>query len=99
MSAYVRALNREMEQTAAVSSVPKLDLRQRFVDWHGGLPDVAKQRPFAMAEIGQAMGTQGKYLSPIMLRLGWSRHRRWTADGPYSRYWLPPAATRSSLNC
>ena len=94
MSAYIAGLNREIDRTAAVSSVPQLDLRQRLIDWHDSLPDVAKQRPFAMAEIEQAMRTQGKYLSPILLGLGWVRKRQWTADGPYSRYWLPPAATR-----
>jgi hypothetical protein len=44
-----------------------------------------------MAEFEAALATQGKYLSPILLNLGWIRKRRWTGSGQYSRYWVPPA--------
>ena len=89
-SAYIASLNRELERTSAVSTVTELDLRQRLVDWHERLPDVAKHRPFAMTEIEEALGTQGKHLSPIMLALGWVRRRRWSTAGQYNRYWVPP---------
>ena len=91
-SAYIASLNRDLEQTAAAVSVPAPNLRQRFIDWHGGLPEIARHRAFAMAEIEQALGTQGKHLSPIMLGLGWVRRRQWSTSAQYSRYWVPPAA-------
>ena len=89
-SAYIASLNRDLEQPAAAVSVPELNLRQRFIDWHAGLPEVARHRAFAMAEIELALGTQGKYLSPVLLSLGWVRRRQWSSGGQYSRYWLAP---------
>lgn len=67
------------------------DLRQRFVDWHSALPEVTRHRPFAMAEFENALLTQGKYLSPILLKLGWQRRRKWSSRGQYYRYWMPPS--------
>jgi hypothetical protein len=87
-SAYIRALNRELANTAAAPP-SKPDLRQRFLDWHASLPEIARLRPFAMAELEQALGTQGKYLSPVLLSLGWQRRRKWSSRGQYNRYWLP----------
>jgi hypothetical protein len=91
-SAYIASLNRDREQAAAAMSAPALSLRQRFIDWHAGLPGVARHRAFAMAEIELALGTQGKYLSPVLLGLGWVRRRQWSGRGQYNRYWTPPAA-------
>ena len=89
-SAYIASLNRDLEQTAAVSSMPKMDLRQRFTDWFASLPEISRHRAFAMTELEGALATQGKYLSSILLRLGWRRSRRWTSAGQYNRYWMPP---------
>lgn len=92
MSAYVNALNRaasdDLDQSAAVRS----DLRQCLMIWYADLPSVSRNRPFAMSEIEAALGTQGKYLSPILLSLGWQRKRRWSGAGQFNRYWLPPSA-------
>ena len=33
---------------------------------------------------------QGKYISAILLSLGWCRRRHWSTTGQYNRYWLPP---------
>ena len=93
-SAYIASLNRELEQAGEATSVPQLDLRQRLMEWHGGLPEIARYRPFAMAEIELALRAQGKYLSPIMLKLGWIRRRRWSSGGQYSRYWVPSVVHR-----
>jgi hypothetical protein len=35
--------------------------------------------------------TQGKWLSPVLLELGWRRKRIWSGTGQYHRYWVPPA--------
>lgn len=89
-SAYIAGLNRELseevEQPLAVSHT----LRQQVLDWFDSLPEISRNRPFAMVELEQALGTQGKYLSPILLSLGWSRKRKWTSRGQYHRYWVPP---------
>lgn len=87
-SAYVTALTRQ--SLSATENPPAAsDLRQRFLHWYESLPPISRDRPFAMNEMEQALGTQGKYLSPILLNLGWQRKRRWTGGGQYSRYWVP----------
>ncbi|WP_124486886.1 MULTISPECIES: hypothetical protein [unclassified Burkholderia] len=86
MSAYVKHLNRLAE-----ASVPATQsLRQRFVDWYRTLPEISRCRAFSMIEFETALGTQGKYISPVLLELGWQRKRRWSSRGQYHRYWVPP---------
>lgn len=89
-SAYINQLNRELEINAPVAPRKESDLRQRLLDWHTALPEVSRNRPFAMAELESALGTQGKYLSPILLSLGWQRRRKWSSRNQYHRYWVPP---------
>lgn len=89
-SAYVARLNKEMLAAAAQPQPATPSLRQRVVDWYEGLPLVSRHRPFAMTELETALGTQGKYISPILLSLGWQRKRKWTGAGQYPRFWLPP---------
>jgi len=87
-SAYIAGLYREV---ALPADAPKVDsLRQRVEEWYGDLPEVSRFRAFAMSEIEAALGTQGRYLSPVLLGLGWQRKRRWTGSGQYPRYWVPP---------
>lgn len=47
-------------------------------------------RPYSITELERALGTQGRYLSPILLRHGWERRRRWASKTQYLRYWVPP---------
>ncbi|CAM2178444.1 hypothetical protein [Burkholderia orbicola] len=86
MSAYVKLLNRQAE--ASVPAGPPL--RQKLLDWYRTLPEISRRRPFSMTEFETALGTQGKYISPVLLELGWQRKRRWSSCGQYLRYWLPP---------
>lgn len=86
MSAYIKQLHRMMETT--LSATPPL--HQRFADWYRELPEVSRSRPFSMIEFERALGTQGKYISPVLLGLGWRRKRRWSSLGQYHRYWVPP---------
>ena len=86
MSAYIELLNRLVAEQVPIQSSLKL----RFVDWYDNLPEVARHRPFAMQEFELALGTQGKYISPVLLGLGWRRKRRWSSQGQYHRYWVPP---------
>ena len=87
-SAYISRLNRSLEQVPAAQATRSL--RQRLVDWFASIPEITRDRPFAMIELEQALGTQGKYLSPILLELGWRRGRKWSSKGQYNRYWTPP---------
>lgn len=90
-SAYIKQLNRMLEEEVSAPTVPQaLDLRQRFLAWYESLPEVSRHRPFAMLELEQALHTQGKYLSPALLSLGWQRCRKWSSKGQYHRYWVPP---------
>lgn len=89
-SAYVKSLYRSLPDEAENAQLSKTSLRQRFIDWFDSVPEISRMRPYSMVELEQALGTQGKYLSPILLALGWERRRKWTGPGPYSRYWMPP---------
>ena len=89
-SAYISQLNRELETQTPIALRQEQDLRQRFLAWHAALPEVSRNRPFAMAELEAALETQGKYLSPILLSLGWQRRRKWSNRSQYPRYWIPP---------
>jgi len=88
MSAYIKFLNRVTETRVPATS----PLHQRFLDWYRTLPEISRCRPFSMSEFETALATQGKYISPVLLELGWQRKRRWNSRGQYHRYWLPPQA-------
>lgn len=92
-TAYIANLMRDLETDA--TSVPAApSLLKRFSEWFDALPEISRNRPFAMVELENALSTQGKYLSPILLGLGWQRRRRWTSNGQYSRYWVPPTCAQ-----
>jgi len=88
--AYLSELNKLTEAQRAQPSQPS-SLRDRFERWHRSLPAVSRNRRFSMSEIEAALKSQGKYLSPILLELGWRRRRVWSTTGQYHRYWEPPA--------
>jgi hypothetical protein len=89
--AYIQDLQRQSREETAPKSPP---LRQRVLDWHSSLPEVSRHRGFAMSEIEAALKKPGRYLSPILLELGWERRRRWASKTQYHRYWLPPSRHR-----
>lgn len=89
MSAYVKSLYRTLTDEAAQATLSKSGLRQRFIDWFDSVPEISRIRPYSMAELEQALNTQGRYLSPVMLSLGWQRRRKWSSKGQYHRYWIP----------
>lgn len=82
MSAYIEHLNRPVAAQVPAQSL----LQLRFLDWYSNLPEVTRHRPFAMQEFELALGTQGKYISPVLLGLDWQRKRRWSSRGQYHRY-------------
>jgi hypothetical protein len=41
----------------------------------------SRDRRFSMSEIEAALKTQGKYISPVLLELGWRRKRIWSTTG------------------
>lgn len=96
--AYINQLNRLLDEAACVPAPQRPNLHERFQFWYDALPEISRHRPFAMVEIEQALGTQGKYLSPVLLSLGWQRHRKWSSRGQYYRYWVPPLLIVASAN-
>lgn len=88
MSAYLRSLEKLLPPPASKPKVPPLETR--FIQWFNGLPQVTRHRPFSMREFEVALGTQGRHLSAVLLRLGWSRARHWQGRQHYYRFWLPP---------
>lgn len=89
-TAYIATLNGLLEAPQSSTAAPEDTLETRFLAWFEGLPEVTRKRPFAMAEFERAMGTQGKYLSPVLIRLGWQRKRDWSGSAHYNRYWVRP---------
>ena len=97
MRAYLSGLNQAAAPWPAAGTPARqsgagsaASLHDRFVQWYAALPTLARNRPFAMVEIERALGTQGRFISPVLIRLGWRRQRIWTGAGPFHRYWLPP---------
>jgi len=86
MSAYLRSLEKLLPPPTNKPTVPPLEAR--FLEWFATLPEFTRNRPFSMREFEIALGTQGRFLSPVLLRLGWRRQRRWSSCGSYYRYWL-----------
>ena len=87
MSAYIKKL----KQQQYYSYQPQISLHQKIMDWHRNLPEVSRSRAFSMQEIEDAVNSQGRYISAVLLELGWQRKRKWSTHGQYFRYWLPPA--------
>lgn len=87
-SAYISTLKRMLDAEAERPLAGLPSLQDRFLAWYAALPEVSRDRPFAMVEFEHALQTQGKYLSPVLLQLGWSRKRKWTGRGQYHRYWV-----------
>jgi hypothetical protein len=87
-SAYISSLHKLI---AAQSPPPQpSSLKQRFLDWYRSLPEFARNRFFGMSEFEAVLKTQGRYISPVLLELGWQRKRIWSTTGPYYRVWVPP---------
>lgn len=95
MSAYIKSLQKCLEAEELPTPLFNMDLETRFLEWFDSLPEVSRYRAFGMVELEQALGTQGRHLSPVLLSLGWRRKRKWTGSGHYPRYWVPPAITDS----
>ncbi|MGL5839777.1 MAG: hypothetical protein ACRCY3_14895 [Sphingorhabdus sp.] len=87
-SAYISALNRELGNETLPLSTP--DLKQRFLAWLDSVPEVSRNRRYSIVEFERALSTQGRYISPVLLSLGWTRQRDWSSKGQNQRYWVPP---------
>lgn len=91
-SAYISALRRSVEAETAPLHPIKPNLKQRFKDWFDSQPEISRVRPYSMVELERALGTQGRFLSPILLSLGWERRRKWSSTGLSPRYWISPGS-------
>lgn len=77
---YAAQLKKRAEARQAQPSQPS-SLRDRFTGWYASLPAVSRDRRFSMSEFEAALKTQGKYISPVLLELGWRRKRIWSTTG------------------
>ncbi len=87
-SAYLRSLEAMLPPPTVTPKVPPLEAR--FLAWFNSLPEFTRDRPFSMQEFEVALGSQGRFISPVLLRLGWQRKRQWNSRGQYFRQWCPP---------
>lgn len=90
-SAYIRSLKRSVENDDQLQPLSKSGLKERFVEWFASMPEVSRVRPYGMIELERALGTQGRFLSPVLFELGWERRRKWSSRGQSPRYWVPPS--------
>jgi len=90
-TAYIRSLQSALEaEAAAQQPLSKPKLEQRFLEWYDSVPEISRTRPYSMVELERALDSQGRFLSPILLSLGWERRRKWSSNGQSPRYWVPP---------
>lgn len=89
-SAYIRSLQRSLDAEAEPQQLSKTNLKQRFIEWFASIPEISRVRPYSMVELERALGTQGRFLSPVLYALGWERRRKWSSTGQSPRYWVPP---------
>ena len=90
-SAYIKSLRRSLEAEEQPNVLSRPGLEARFFSWLDSQPEISRHRPYSMTELEKALGTQGRYLSPVLLRLGWERRRKWNSKTQYLRYWVPPS--------
>lgn len=91
-SSYIRSLQQSLAAEAAQEQqLSKPDLKQRFIEWFDGVPEISRVRPYSMAELERALTTQGRFLSTVLVSLGWERRRKWSSTGKSPRYWIPPS--------
>lgn len=88
-AAELERMRREVQGRAAAAPQPR-SLRERFEQWWAGLPTALRYRRYAMSEFETALGLPGKFISPVLVELGWRRGRLWSGTGQYQRYWEPP---------
>jgi hypothetical protein len=93
MSAYLNSLKREM-----LSNLPKRTRESKLSEWFDTQPEISRQRPYSMGEIERDTGIAGRLLGELLIRLGWTRHRRWSSKTSYRRYWLPPNYRPTNAN-
>lgn len=91
-SAYLRSLEKLLTPPASKPKVPPLEAR--FLEWFNSLPEFTRNRFWSIQEIAVALGTQPRFLSPILVAHNWVRNRKWDNKKHYHRYWVPPTFTR-----
>jgi hypothetical protein len=92
-SAYIRSLRRSLEAQELSAQLSNQGLESRFLTWIDSQPEISRIRPYSMVEMEKALETQGRYLSPILLRHCWERRRKWNGKNQYLRYWVPPLSS------
>jgi hypothetical protein len=102
MSLYIKKLMEEVAREAAAEPQPS-HIHKRLERWYNNLPPVARNRPYAMSELEEALKVPGRFLSAVLIEAGWTRKRRWEGTAHYYRYWDPPGiraqgAQRSRLS-
>ena len=66
-------------------------LRERIQRWMREIPAQDRKERYTMEELVAEFKTSPGQIGKVLHDLGWTRRRRWRAQGPFSRYWVPPA--------
>jgi hypothetical protein len=83
----------QRDRHAALQRDRSKSLRERIEQWMGQLPPGERKDRYTMEElVAQIKGSPGE-IGRALHELGWHRQRSWKAQGPFSRYWIPPPFT------
>lgn len=73
-------------------------LTTRVSGWFASLPPTERRRAYSLSELAELFRAAPNALGPALHQLGWERRRRWSGNGPYIRFWIPPKNLTSSSN-
>jgi hypothetical protein len=96
---YIQRLRRETEERRAkrraqppvTATDPRAELRARIIRWYSTLSPEDRASRYLLEQLAPLFRCTPQQLGVAMHELGWRRKRVWRDDGPYRRYWLPPA--------
>ena len=97
MEGYIAGLRRQAEERRAKHSAkvaqsdPRADLRARVRNWYDNLPAEDRMPRYRLVHLAPLFHCTLQQLGETLAELGWRRTRVWRSDGPFYRFWMPPA--------
>lgn len=99
MSTWLDNLKREIAEKrgkrvtipASNTADPRAELRARITRWWNTLAPEDRAPRYLLEHLAPLFRCTPQQLGVALHELGWRRRRVWREDGPYRRYWTPPA--------
>jgi hypothetical protein len=104
--AYIQRLRREAEERrarrrtepSATATDSRAELRARITRWYNALAPEDRAPRYLLEHLAPLFRCTPQQLGVALHELGWRRKRVWRDDGPYRRYWLPPAPLETNTD-